>query len=415
MSLILASRATVYDRYAISRKFTAQETAINMVQGNIALLVSASEIEELKNGDRTMYSKLSAVEMDLNSINLAVSSSEYKDINGVLSAITQARASIELNSQEIRLKVSKDSLISTINQSAEAVSIDANKINLNGVVTANQNFKILADGSMEAKNGKFLGSVTVGGIQDDRISILNASGAQIGRWDNSGIYAENCEFKYATIGSENFQVDFNSGRMTMYSEYSGVKEWYAKIYQSGVVSDTGYLGLAIVAKHVNLSIEHYRNGATSNFSVLKGTWDYSKNVGEIILGTNAYKDTINVEVNGNFSVTGTKNRIVKTKNFGTIAQSSYETTEPMFGDMGHGIINDLGACIIFIDPKYGETVSTEYGYYVFITKYGGGDAWISKKGVSSFTVVGTPGLEFDWEIKAHQKGYEFDRLRSVDL
>ncbi|MDU7723789.1 MAG: hypothetical protein E7J97_24255, partial [Citrobacter sp.] len=157
-----------------------------MVQGNIALLVSASEIEELKNGDRTMYSKLSAVEMDLNSINLAVSSSEYKDINGVLSAITQARASIELNSQEIRLKVSKDSLISTINQSAEAVSIDANKINLNGVVTANQNFKILADGSMEAKNGKFLGSVTVGGIQDDRISILNASGAQIGRWDNSG-------------------------------------------------------------------------------------------------------------------------------------------------------------------------------------------------------------------------------------
>lgn len=117
MSLILASRATVYDRYAISRKFTAQETAINVIQGNISLLISASEIEELKNGDKTMYSKLSAVEMDLNSINLAVSSSEYKDINGVLSAITQARASIELNSQEIRLKVSKDSLISTINQS----------------------------------------------------------------------------------------------------------------------------------------------------------------------------------------------------------------------------------------------------------------------------------------------------------
>ena len=159
MSLILASRATVYDRYAISRKFTAQETAINVIQGNISLLISASEIEELKNGDKTMYSKLSAVEMDLNSINLAVSSSEYKDINGVLSAITQAKASIELNSQEIELKVSKDSLISTINQSAEAVSIDANKINLNGVVTANENFKILQDGSMEAKNGRFAGTL----------------------------------------------------------------------------------------------------------------------------------------------------------------------------------------------------------------------------------------------------------------
>lgn len=415
MSLILASRATVYDRYAISRKFTAQETAINMVQGNIALLVSASEIEELKNGDKTMYSRLSTMEVDLKSITLAVSDSEYEDINGVLNAITQNRASIDLQSQEIELKVSKDSLVSTINQSAEAVTIDANKINLNGVVTANENFKILADGSMEAQNGKFLGSVTVGGIQDDRINILNASGVQIGKWDNKGIYAENCEFKYAVIGSENFQVDFNSGRMTMYSEYSGVKEWYAKIYQSGVVSGTGYLGLAIVAKHIDLSVEHYRNGSTSNFSVLKGTWNYSKNVGEIILGTNAYLDTINVEVRGNFMVTGTKNRIVKTKNFGTISQSSYETAEPMFGDLGHGVINEIGECVIFIDPKFAETVSIEYGYYVFMTKYGEGDAWISEKELRTFTVVGTPGLEFDWEIKAHQKGYEFDRLKSVDL
>ena len=60
-----------------------------------------------------------------------------------------------------------------------------------------------------------------------------------------------------------------------------------------------------MAKHINLSVEHYRNGSTSNFSVLKSTWDYSKNVGEIILGTNAYLDTINVEVRGNFMVTGT--------------------------------------------------------------------------------------------------------------
>ena len=73
MSLQLTSRATVYDKYAISRRFTAQETAINIVQGNIALLVSASEIEELKNGNKTMYSRLASVELNLNSITLAVS------------------------------------------------------------------------------------------------------------------------------------------------------------------------------------------------------------------------------------------------------------------------------------------------------------------------------------------------------
>lgn len=57
-------------------------------------------------------------------------------------------------------------IISTINQTAEAVAINADKINLNGAVTANSNFKILKDGSMEAQNGKFTGEiVTEGGIK----------------------------------------------------------------------------------------------------------------------------------------------------------------------------------------------------------------------------------------------------------
>lgn len=43
-------------------------------------------------------------------------------------------ASITLNSQQIELKVNAGDIISTINQSAEAVTISANKINLNGSV-----------------------------------------------------------------------------------------------------------------------------------------------------------------------------------------------------------------------------------------------------------------------------------------
>lgn len=45
-------------------------------------------------------------------------------------------------------------LISAINQTAEAVSINASKINLNGVVTANNSFKILTDGSLQCTGGK---------------------------------------------------------------------------------------------------------------------------------------------------------------------------------------------------------------------------------------------------------------------
>ena len=390
MSLILASRATVYDRYAISRKFTAQETAINMVQGNIALLVSASEIEELKNGDKTMYSKLSTVEMDLNSITMAVSSSEYKDINGVLSAVSQAGAAIELNTQEIKLKVSKDSLISTINQSAEAITINANKINLNGIVTANQNFKILTDGSMVAKNGVFDGKITT-----DSINLKNGKLTI----DSGILEISNEVYDFACL-----KIISGGSILQVHPDVISAKK-SSDIYITHSVKN----GVA----------SYWKNGSkmcSINLSSTGSTFFLTTGEGNAItLEANGTSRFNNIHVAGSLMVAGTKNRIVQTKQYGIITQSSYETAEPLFGDMGHGIINNLGECIIFIDPKYGETVSTEYGYYVFITKYGDGDAWISKKELFTFTVSGTPGLEFDWEIKAHQKGYELDRLRSVDL
>lgn len=70
------------------------------------------------------------------------------------SSITQTADEINL---EVRKKVDENEVISKINQSAEAISINADKINLNGAVTANENFKIKTDGSMEAKNGTFTG------------------------------------------------------------------------------------------------------------------------------------------------------------------------------------------------------------------------------------------------------------------
>ena len=60
-------------------------------------------------------------------------------------------------------KADKASIISQINQSAEKVTIYASKISLSGVVTANNYFKILANGSMECTSGK-IGGWTVGSL-----------------------------------------------------------------------------------------------------------------------------------------------------------------------------------------------------------------------------------------------------------
>lgn len=74
----------------------------------------------------------------------------YSTTEQMNSAIKQTADSINT---EVSKKVNGDEIISKINQSAENVSIEANKINLNGAVTANQNFKIGLDGSMEALSG----------------------------------------------------------------------------------------------------------------------------------------------------------------------------------------------------------------------------------------------------------------------
>lgn len=74
----------------------------------------------------------------------------YSTTEQMNSAIRQTADSINT---EVSKKVNGDEIISKINQSAENVSIEANKINLNGAVTANQNFKIGLDGSMEALSG----------------------------------------------------------------------------------------------------------------------------------------------------------------------------------------------------------------------------------------------------------------------
>lgn len=72
------------------------------------------------------------------------------------SAITQTANSINL---EVSKKVDEDEVIAAINLTSEEAKINAGKITLEGIVTANENFKVLEDGSIEAVNGKFSGNI----------------------------------------------------------------------------------------------------------------------------------------------------------------------------------------------------------------------------------------------------------------
>lgn len=71
----------------------------------------------------------------------------------------EVSSQFRITQESINSKVTKAEVISEINQSADEVKIKANKISLEGIVTANENFKILEDGSIESKNGSFSGNI----------------------------------------------------------------------------------------------------------------------------------------------------------------------------------------------------------------------------------------------------------------
>ena len=111
--------------------------------------------------------------------NAALSSAKEDTTNRLKSYSTtvQMNAAIKTTADAITQTVSKkvgtDEIISKINQTAETITINASKINFNGMITANNRFKILSDGSFEANYGKianwdvrsdYIESRSVGGV-----------------------------------------------------------------------------------------------------------------------------------------------------------------------------------------------------------------------------------------------------------
>lgn len=119
----------------------------------------------------------------------------------------------------------------------------------------------------------------------------------------------------------------------------------------------------------------------------------------------------NVTIDSNLKVTGTKNRLVENTLYGDILMNAYETTDSWFGDLGRGVIDENGISYVYFDPVFLATVNTKFDYNVFLQKYGPGDLWVDSREEDHFVVKGTPNLEFSWEAKCKQLGYEVNRTQ----
>lgn len=165
------------NKYALDNEFV-DET------GYIDLEVDTNSIIRLKSFGNGIYkttyllnneySDIFATKVELSSsitqtaeeINLSV---DRKLENYATTAQLDIKAD-EINSV-VSTKVGDDEIISKINQSAEQVSIQANKINFNGMITANENTKINTDGTLECVNANFSGTISSAIINGGKINI----------------------------------------------------------------------------------------------------------------------------------------------------------------------------------------------------------------------------------------------------
>lgn len=419
--------------------------------------------QEIKDNITTVTEKINTVESTFtqktNNINAAVSSVQSilntKADGSTVSSMQSQLASINIGldgiKNEVAKKTDKGSIISAINQSAEEIKIDASKIKLNGLTTFASRTGLKAI-QIESNNILFYdweGSERkdiIGQIYSTRTNgDARKPGIAIGHKKNSTfdiVYQDgNDNSSFMTFDKDNI---LNTGFPITFNQDVSLNSyvfWLGKTKRNSMYeSDKGDFtvrtahGLKVVDKD-NLKItadldanqtifckwDHeyaYAEFRPDEFCLSngKGTSYFWTEKGNSNIYTGA---RINLRVQGDLSVNGKKNRIVKDTVYGDLMLNAIESTECWFTDtlIEQSRTDSNGDCIIWFDNKFLQTVNTRFKYKIDVTPIGefasnGKLTYVRvvEKTEKYFKVRGTPNTLFDWTITAKQKGYERDRL-----
>lgn len=193
-------------------------TGSKIYMDNKTLDVSFSQLNSTVNSQGSaissqasaISSNTSAISANANSISLRVTSETYNakmgDIDSSFSGVSSV---IDILSTGISSKVAKDGVISSINQSAETITIDAANLNLSGFITATN----LSTSGQTVING---GNITTGTIDASKISVSNGTSSgcyvmdnagfrQIGGFNLSALNTLNCAY------GQQFNINYSSG------------------------------------------------------------------------------------------------------------------------------------------------------------------------------------------------------------
>jgi phage minor structural protein len=192
----------------IDSVYSYASSEINQLAGQISLKADSSTVNSIN-------TRLSSAEIDINALEGAITSKvESSTFNALEGRVDSAESTITQHSNQINLKVDKNGVISSINQTAEAIKIQASKLNLVGAVTVLSSIT----GNLGTITAGIINGVTINGATIN--SILNTKNKTT--IANNRIYSEG-EFWKTGFGSGNGTVngygifEVNSGVISLKS------------------------------------------------------------------------------------------------------------------------------------------------------------------------------------------------------
>lgn len=257
---------------SISATVSNHTSQISTFQQTVNQIYAA--IQDVDSGDfSSILQRLDLIEINVGNISGDLSTltqtvdgfeTRVQTAEGNLSTLTQT-----VNGISAKVFDEHENLLSQITQDGETILIQASQIELEGLVTANQNFKILADGSIEAMNGKFTGTITstsgtIGGFQINDSSIgagssWNGGVNGMSLWEDFIVF--NSSGRQALIGATSslgfeFLGRFSDTNESIYDKTGVIFNVSGSTgYNTAISLSAGHIsGLAVRSRRVSTSV-----------------------------------------------------------------------------------------------------------------------------------------------------------------
>lgn len=238
-----------------------QAEKVNSVQNSIT---------QLRGKTNTLTRTIEETRLEIRDIESGLSSRIIQNANSIAAEVTRATAAegtlssqISLNAQQILLKVSKDSIISEINQTAEKITISAQKIDLKGLVNAEELVsKFATIATLNATTANLQNLIA----QKATITDLNATNLKVQNLEIDKVSVT--EFDATTANLQSL-ITQKIDAATVKAQYMEVANWTTAGYIKAdrISADTI---LAKIASATNVSC----NGLSATSFNLSGAFNY---------------------------------------------------------------------------------------------------------------------------------------------